>query len=152
MITPRTRAIVSLAATLTAALALGACARSPARPGPAARADVAAPAARPPAIRFDNGGRERVLVYLVGEQREWLLGRVEPGARATLRLPRASLAGSPGATRARRSRRRRSRSRCRRSSRSGGRSRRGSSPRSGARGRLPREAGRDGRLPLRHAR
>jgi hypothetical protein len=99
MITPRTRAIVSLAATLTAALALGACARSPARPGPAARADVAALAGRPATIRFDNGGRERVLVYLVGEQREWLLGRVEPGARATLRLPRASLAGSPGLVR-----------------------------------------------------
>jgi hypothetical protein len=36
-----------------------------------------------------------VHVYLVGEQREWLLGRIEPGARAVLRIPEASLAGNP---------------------------------------------------------
>jgi len=28
------------------------------------------------AIRFDNGERDYVRVYLVGEKREWLLGRV----------------------------------------------------------------------------
>jgi len=38
-------------------------------------------------IRFDNQARQYVHVYLVGESREWLLGRVEPGARATLRVP-----------------------------------------------------------------
>jgi hypothetical protein len=48
------------------------------------------------AIRFDNNAGEHVHVYLIGEQREWLLGRVEPGARATLQIPEASLAGSPG--------------------------------------------------------
>lgn len=93
MITPRTRAIVSfLATTTTAALALGACAGSPSRPAADGRALV--PGA--PTVRFDNEGREHVHVYLVGEQREWLLGRVEPGARATLRVPDASLAGQPG--------------------------------------------------------
>ncbi|MGZ9245669.1 MAG: hypothetical protein ACXW61_07700 [Gemmatirosa sp.] len=42
-----------------------------------------------------NDAREHVHVYLVDEQREWLLGRVEPGARANLRIPDASLASSP---------------------------------------------------------
>ena len=93
MTTPRTRAIVSLAATMTLTLGLAACARGPARPAVGGAAVAAAP---PLAIRFDNDGRERVLVYLIGEQREWLLGRVEPGARATLRVPDASLAGQPG--------------------------------------------------------
>jgi hypothetical protein len=46
----------------------------------------------PLAIRFDNGAREHVHVYLIGEKREWLLGRVEPGAIATLRIPKESLA------------------------------------------------------------
>ena len=93
MITPRTRAIVSfLATTTTAALALGACAGGPSRPAADGRALV--PGA--PTVRFDNEGREHVHVYLVGEQREWLLGRVEPGARATLRLPPASLGACPG--------------------------------------------------------
>ena len=35
-------------------------------------------------------------VYLVGEKREWLLGRVEPGSVATLRIPHESLEGNPG--------------------------------------------------------
>jgi hypothetical protein len=42
-------------------------------------------------FRFDNGGREHVHVYLIGEKREWLLGRVEAGAIATLRIPEESL-------------------------------------------------------------
>ena len=33
-------------------------------------------------------------VYLIGEKREWLLGRVEAGAIATLRVPKESLAGN----------------------------------------------------------
>jgi hypothetical protein len=37
-----------------------------------------------------------VHVHLIGEQREWMLGRVEPGARATLRLPAAALSTNPG--------------------------------------------------------
>jgi hypothetical protein len=50
----------------------------------------------PLTIRFDNGAREHVHVYLVGRHRQWLLGRVEPGARATLRIPKAALAGYLG--------------------------------------------------------
>ena len=37
-----------------------------------------------------------VHVYLIDERREWLLGRVEPGAVASLRIPEAPLAGSVG--------------------------------------------------------
>ena len=48
------------------------------------------------AIRFENGGRDFVHVYLIGERREWLLGRVEPGAVATLRIPDESLGERDG--------------------------------------------------------
>jgi hypothetical protein len=93
MTTPRTRALVSLAATMTITLALGACVRAPSRmalDGPAPMEG------RSLAIRFDNDTREHVHVYLIGRQREWLLGRVEPGAIAMLRIPEASLAGDSG--------------------------------------------------------
>jgi hypothetical protein len=92
MTTPRTAAHVSLAAAL---LALGACARRPALPAPVGGA-TAALAARAFAVPFDNGGREHVHVYLIGERREWLLGRVEPGARAMLRIPEASFVAGQG--------------------------------------------------------
>jgi hypothetical protein len=93
MTTPLTRAIVSLAATMAVTLALGACVRGPARPA----SDGPAPMdGHPLTIRFDNDAREHVHVYLVGRQRQWLLGRVEPGARAMLRIPEAALAGSQG--------------------------------------------------------
>jgi hypothetical protein len=98
MTTPRTRSRVSLAgltAALTVALtvtfALGACATAPS-PAPA-------PTAAPVAVRFDNDASVYVHVYLIGEKREWLLGRVEPGARATLRIPDASLLESQGTVR-----------------------------------------------------
>jgi hypothetical protein len=52
-----------------------------ARGGPSRQNDV------PPSIRFDNDAREHVHVYLIGEKREWLLGRVEAGAIAMLRIP-----------------------------------------------------------------
>jgi hypothetical protein len=94
MTTPRIRAVVSLAATLIATLALGACAAAPSRQGLGAPSPVEE--AGPLAIRFDNEAREQVYVYLVGQQREWLLGRVEPGAVATLRIPEESVAGSSG--------------------------------------------------------
>jgi hypothetical protein len=89
MTTSRTRALVSLA-TMIVTVALGACAG-------VARLDGDAPTeARPLAIGFENDGRDQVHVYLVGERREWLLGRVEPGSRATLRIPGAALAEPPG--------------------------------------------------------
>jgi hypothetical protein len=91
MTTARIRARVSLAATMAVAVALGACA--PSHPG------VEAPpraVARPLAIRFDNDARDYVHVYLVGERRQWLLGRVEAGAIAMLRIPAAALADEPG--------------------------------------------------------
>lgn len=87
MTTPRTQALVSLV-TMMFTLGLGACIGRPSHgvvdtPAPMERASLT--------IRFDNGAREHVHVYLVGEQREWLLGRVEPGAIATFRVPEASL-------------------------------------------------------------
>ncbi|MDB4877053.1 MAG: hypothetical protein JWM41_3499 [Gemmatimonadetes bacterium] len=96
MTTPSTRSLVSLAAALTLALASGGCASAPSRlpldrPSPAAEAAVT--------VQFDNAARNYVHVYLVGEQREWLLGRVEPGARATLRIPEAALTENAGAMR-----------------------------------------------------
>jgi hypothetical protein len=90
MTTPRIRSLVSLAAALTLALTVGGCASAPAHPA----SDDLAPADGPPlAIHFDNDARDYVHVYLVGEQRQWLLGRVAPGARVTLRIPDEALAG-----------------------------------------------------------
>jgi hypothetical protein len=93
MTTPRTRALVSFAATLTVTLAAGACARTPSRPALDGPAPVEV---RWLTIRFDNDARDYVHVYLIGQRREWLLGRVEPGAMATLRIPTAALAEDPG--------------------------------------------------------
>ena len=96
MTTPRTLAVVSLGVTATAfritaitmtALALGACARSAARPALEAPAPEDAVEWFPLSIRFDNDVRDYVHVYLVGDGRQWLLGRVEPGAVATLKIP-----------------------------------------------------------------
>ena len=88
MTTPRTRSLVSLAIALTLTLTLGACASAPSR----LTSDAAATAeAAPPAIHFDNDSRAYVQVYLVGARREWLLGRVPPGARVTLRIPEDAL-------------------------------------------------------------
>src|SRR5688500_14555417 len=107
MTTPRVRAIVSraarrslarLAAATTLTVALGACAGGPppgASPATAAAA-AAAVAGRSPTIRFDNEARLPVHVYLITERREWLLGRVEPGARASLRIPAHALSEAPG--------------------------------------------------------
>jgi hypothetical protein len=68
---------------MTIALVLGACVRPlPQRPELRSFSDD-----RPLTFRFDNDGREHVHVYLIGVQRQWLLGRVEPGAIATLRIP-----------------------------------------------------------------
>jgi hypothetical protein len=94
MTTPRTHAIVSLAATMAVTLALGACVPGPSVPALDRSATMRS---RPITIRFDNHGREHVHVYLVdGRDRQWLLGRVEPWSEATLRIPAAALAGSTG--------------------------------------------------------
>ena len=89
MITPRAQSLVSFAAALTVALALAGCASTPARPAPGR---LALSGELPLVIRFDNAAHDVVRVYLVGEKREWLLGRVEIGARATLRIPEDALA------------------------------------------------------------
>jgi hypothetical protein len=88
MTTIRSRSLVSLATALTITLAVGGCAGNTSR---SALNDPAPVAARPAAIRFDNLGRQYVHVYLIGENREWLLGRVEPGAHATLRVPEGAM-------------------------------------------------------------
>jgi len=87
MTTIRSRSLVSIAAALTLTLAAG-CANNPT---PSALNDPAPVAARPAAIRFQNEARQYVHVYLVGMNRQWLLGRVEPGARATLRIPEEAM-------------------------------------------------------------
>jgi hypothetical protein len=92
MITPRTRSIVSFVsftAALTVVPLLAGCARTLSR---AASAGLSVSDELPHAIRFDNAAHDYVHVYLVGEKREWLLGRVEIGARATLRIPDDALA------------------------------------------------------------
>jgi hypothetical protein len=93
MTTPRIPSLVSLAAALTLTLALGGCASAPSR----LAWDEPTPTDGPPlTVRFDNEAHDYVHVYLVGARREWLLGRVEPGARATLRIPDTALTGDEG--------------------------------------------------------
>lgn len=96
MTTPRIYALVSPGVMMAATLVLGACAGATARPPLDTPAPYMEADGRALAIRFDNDARERVDVYLVGDRREWLLGRVEPGAVRTLRLPDASLSSSSG--------------------------------------------------------
>jgi hypothetical protein len=93
MTTPRIRSLVSAAAALT--VTLTACASAPTR-GAGAPTPIEALAST---VRFDNGGRDYVRVYLVSQTQEWLLGRVEPGARATLRIPDDALAGNTSSMR-----------------------------------------------------
>ena len=87
MTTSRERAFVSIATIMTITLALNACASS--HPESNVRTAVDA---LPLTIRFENTGRDRVDVYLIGAKREWVLGRVEPGAIASLRIPEEALA------------------------------------------------------------
>ena len=95
MTTPRFGSRVSAVAALILSLGLAGCATH-SRAG--SELTVALDAAQP-IVRFDNGGRDVVHVYLVGQTREWLLGRVEPGARATLRIPDAALSDDAGSMR-----------------------------------------------------
>ena len=102
MITRRGQSLVSTVVSLArvfAALAAGAsacaCARVQTSAPSAARDEAAAPAPRP-AILFDNTANDYVDVYLAAEQRQWRLGRVAPGAKASLQLPVDELAVTPG--------------------------------------------------------
>lgn len=87
MITPAGRLTVS-AISLAAGLALGACARNPAP----TTAGWAAATEQGATIRFVNEAESYVDVYLVGETRQWWLGRVAPGAQTTLRVSNEGLA------------------------------------------------------------
>lgn len=89
MIAPRTNSLLSLAAALTLALSQSACASGAARPSSGLTA--AAASAPSPTMRFSNTAGDYVHVYLVSPRRQWLLGRVEAGANATLRIPAAAL-------------------------------------------------------------
>jgi len=100
MTTPRTRAVVSLGITTTlfrmvaitmTTVALGACAQAPSRPALMAPSPEDAVEWFPLSIRFDNDVRDHVHVYLIGDGRQWLLGRVEPGSVAILKVPDAAV-------------------------------------------------------------
>ena len=95
MITPAGRLTVSAIslAALSTTLALGACARAPA---PVAWDGGAIVAADRATIRFENEAETYVDVYLIGETRQWWLGRVAPGANTTLRIRDEMLANTPG--------------------------------------------------------
>jgi hypothetical protein len=88
---PYTR--VSQLAITILTLALAACA------GSASRSATYGPSpsqAGATSFRFDNEARDHVHVYLIGQRREWLLGRVEPGSVATLRIPDDLFDSDPG--------------------------------------------------------
>lgn len=73
-------------ATLTillGTLALGGCATRSGRPEAAGGVEAAAR----PAIRADNEGSDWLDFYLIGDAREWYLGRVAAGAKGWLPLP-----------------------------------------------------------------
>jgi hypothetical protein len=97
MTTPRTRMIVSAVVSVVVSMivtnVLAACGgrASLASDDPAAIVATAVS----PAIAFDNDAREHVQVYLISDQRQWYLGRVEPGARRTFRVPDGAVLTSP---------------------------------------------------------
>lgn len=94
---PNIRAL--LAALSLAALPLAACATPGAATRGAATAATDFPsAAARPAVLVDNAGTAWLDVYLLDGTRDWHLGRLAPGARATLRLPAGAAAG-PGMVR-----------------------------------------------------
>ena len=92
MITPAGRLTVS-AISLAATLAAGACARGPA---PSTWDGSAATTGQGGTIHFVNEAETYVDVYLVGQTREWWLGRVAPGARTTLRIRDDALTATAG--------------------------------------------------------
>jgi hypothetical protein len=88
MTTSGKRAFVSIAPIIIT-LALGACVHASSR---SVQDPLTSRYAGLLTIRFDNTAGERVDVYLIGAKREWVLGRVEPGAIASLRIPEEALA------------------------------------------------------------
>ena len=84
MTAPRRGSLLLLITALTIGVTLG-CARAGARAAPTT--DLA-----PSTLHFDNQAHDYVHVYLVGVRGQWLLGRVEPGARTTLPIPDEALA------------------------------------------------------------
>jgi hypothetical protein len=70
--------------SLTAALALGACARGP---SPTTWDAAAHAPEQRPTVHFQNEARRYVDVYLIGATRQWWLGRVAPGANRLLPIP-----------------------------------------------------------------
>ena len=93
MTTQRPYTRVSRIAITILTLALAACGGSQSRMATYGRSPVEA---RTPTIRFDNQAHDAVHVYLIGQRREWVLGRVEPGAVATLRMPDDLFDSDPG--------------------------------------------------------
>lgn len=98
MTTPRTRVIVSPVLSVIVSLivtsVLAACGGGRASLASSDPTEVLATAVSP-VIAFDNDAREHVQVYLVSDRRQWYLGRVEPGARRTLRVPDEAVVSSP---------------------------------------------------------
>jgi hypothetical protein len=97
--TPTRLTLLALLALLAAASAGGCAARLAGTPPASETHAGAAPAAAPRVFRLDNRSFERLDVYVMDETREWYLGRVEPGARALLPLPRDSSFVSRGTAR-----------------------------------------------------
>jgi hypothetical protein len=89
MPTLRRRTFVSVIGAISISLTVAACSQATAGGRASRRGDVS------PAIRFENDARQHVHVYLIGEKREWMLGRVEAGAISLLRIPEESLTGDP---------------------------------------------------------
>jgi hypothetical protein len=80
-------------ASLTLMLALGACVHRPA--GVTSNGPSTA-TLQQLEVRFDNDAETYVDVYLLGQLREWRLGRVAPGARVTLRIPQDAVGPNSG--------------------------------------------------------
>ncbi len=76
------RAFLAPFVLLIGAGLLEGCARASVRPEPLDTSRI-----RAESLRFDNEGRDRLDIYLVGEKRSWRLGRLEPGATRWLRVP-----------------------------------------------------------------
>ena len=97
MTTPRTRSLVSFAISLTLAVTLAVTLAGCGGARPRQAADRPAPSDESAlAIRFDNEAGDYARVYLVSARRQWLLGRVEAGGRATLPIPENALAANDG--------------------------------------------------------